>query len=131
MRKIYRILLLALCIPLTLHAHNTEQGLSHKKHVRNECKESAHERKEKLLSDTRANYVRESNTITSETKVGLEIVKWRILSSFRTESKKLLDEQQVKLRDLGEKTNKTKLAVHSTWKAEDALCELQYKKSKQ
>lgn len=92
------------------------------------CKKSAQTKKEKLLNDFRRSYVEESNTITNEAKISLEIVKWRVRSSFRAESRKILDEQKSKLDALADKTARMKRGVEETWKAEDALCTFTYER---
>jgi hypothetical protein len=95
----------------------------------NACRASALSRKENILSLLRKDYVKESNRITNETKIGVEIIKWRILSSFRIESKKILDEQRSKLAALSNNTNQLKMSAIATWKAEDALCIFNHEKS--
>lgn len=93
------------------------------------CKKSALERKNNLIERALKDYKKEVETATKKTYRDIERMKWMIYSSYRTESKRILEEQKSTMSAIQASTTQARKTALATWKAEDALCDYYHNKT--
>lgn len=92
------------------------------------CKKKALAHREKTMSPARLQYLKESYIITENAKTSFEKISWYINTSYRTNSKKILDQKKKEMLSLQAKIGATRKSAATTYQAELALCDLNYAK---
>lgn len=121
-------LLFSITFPLYTNTFALEMTTSNDYKV---CKEQALLTRENTLDPARKTYLSDSLTITNDAKSKLDSIKWYTNSLYKTEASKIENDRSKKMSFVNEKIAKIRITAQSTWKAEDALCEFNFKKSKE
>lgn len=92
-----------------------------------ECKKTALLHRTQTMLPNLKEYMTSSNLVAEKEKIAFEKIQWYIRSAYNTQSKKIQAESSQAMIPVNEKITKARIVAQTTWKAEDALCELYHK----
>ena len=88
------------------------------------CKKTALLHKERIMRPALKEYRQESDQITTTAKNSFEKISWYINTSYKANSRRILDEKENAMRALSAKIANARKTAHATYQAEIALCEM-------
>jgi vacuolar-type H+-ATPase subunit H len=93
-----------------------------------QCKDKAIEKRETILSKARLEYRNKNEALAKSAQRKFDQIVWYVDTSFKVRSKQILTEKQKEFKNLNDSMNTIRKGAEETYKAEVALCELNYLK---
>ena len=99
---------------------------TYNKELYTQCERVAHEKKNSLLAKGLKDYTKRSEEIRRKAATKCTSISWYVDTSYRLNSKQILDARKKEYDELDATMKELRKGVNETYKAEEALCELNF-----